>query len=852
MFTNDDLFIDEPIAPVPQQEGKVPFAECWRCPLKDAPCVPTHRPQGEATLVVVGEAPGFYEVKAGKPFVGPSGQLLDYVLQQVHINPASVVRTNAVLCRPQDNEQPPRQALEACQRRLQAELSEYPTASVVALGASALASLRGSSRKDQGILKSRGQWQRTTTGREFMPTLHPAFILRPNGSGYYNTLLNDFRSLAVDRSKDWLSTVYYEMDRGWSTQLDLIPNSAKLSYDVETTGLDAHSADLLCLAIAVDTHAAYIFDPYSLKCNRGNLQRLFNRCKPIAHNGKFDNNVLARYGIEVTQADDTMLAHYALDETKGTHGLKQLATTYLGVPDYEKELVDKHFKTTKREARDYSKIPQADLYRYVAIDVCATLALNEVLQPLIDQDNVRQAYNILIDASNALGKAERKGIKIDRPYLEKVLEALLTALAENEQKVQSAASEATTVFIDKLKSHNWRNPDPSWIKGETLLDQYHKYLTVLNKIAYGDKKHTGVNLKSWPQMQVLLYDVLGLTHQKQVGFKTKPRSTNAEALDALAPLNHPFVKILQEYRRLDKIRSTYVEPLLRMADDNDRVHVNFLLHGTETGRLSASDSLHGIPRPSDIWGQAIRGAFIAGEGKKLIIADYSQAELRCFAAESKEPFLLDKYNNDQDVHTETAILLFGDRFLNADKDEKKELRTIAKNVNFGGLVYLGGASGIVAMIRAQTGMDITETQVKPVLEALKAKMPTAAKWQREQFAFAKNYGYVQSRFGNKRRFPLITDDLLDEIRKASVNMPIQNAASQLTLLSAVELTRLGLDVLHLVHDSIIVECDEDKADRVKDYVEHTMVTIGERYFPEVKWKADCEIVDRWYEKRPNF
>lgn len=885
MLNNDDLFLDETpvvIKPKVSKLQKAPYADCDNCPLQKGVCVPSAVGSDAIKLIIVGEAPGYNEAKTGVPFVGASGQMLDYLLELVEINREETLITNAVLCRLDENQTPSASALQACQERLQREIDQYPDAQIVTLGRSPYSALKADYGKvDDGILKARGQWHYSTGGREFLATLHPAFVSR--SPGYFTQLRNDFLALTVDRSRNWLETEYTivnkENDR--FPMMLAIDSNQHFAFDVETNGLDPHNADLLCLAVAIDDEHAYIFDKDSVIHFRKSLQAYFKANHPIAHNGKFDCHVLARYGLDINLADDTMLAHYALDEMKGTHGLKSLASTYLGVQDYEQELVDKHFKAQDREKRDYSIIPQNELYQYVAIDACVTLALNNKLQPLIDDDNVRQAYNILIDASNAIQLSERKGIKVDRPYLKLVLANLTDAITENVDKVQFAASGYAVDYIEAMPPvESWRNPDPSWIKSTKRKSAYDQYLAVLNQVAYGDEDHKGVNLGSWRQMQVLLYDILKLTHQKKVGFKTKPRSTNAEALDALSPLNHPFVKVLQEFRRLDKIRSTYVEPLLRLADKNDRVHINFLLHGTETGRLSASDSLHGIPRPSDIWGQAIRGSFIADKGKKLIIADYSQAELKIFAALSGETFLLDAFNRGEDIHGLTTKLLFENDpivklaqydgndwyWLDADlaaigitqqaaKNRWKELRTIAKNVNFGGLVYLGGASGISAMIRAQTGKDIPDSQVRPVLTQLQLKMPKARLWQKEQFRFAKHNGYVQSRFGNKRRFPIIdgyNNELMNEIEKASVNAPIQNAASQLTLLSAIELSHYQCDVLHLVHDSLIIEVDATMVDTMKPIIENVMVSQGNDHFPEVAWKVDIEDSDRWYQDRPEF
>lgn len=874
-------------------EAKAPYADCANCPLAAMPCVPSAKPSGDIALIVVGEAPGYYEEKRGAPFVGPSGKLLDDILEHIGIDPASVFKTNAVLCRPPSNDLARYPgALEACSERLRFELAQIPTQTIAALGATAVAALdrlAGHSNKN-GIMKRRGQWYDLNApfewseqaqvavapdpakDKRYLATLHPAFILR--STGYISQFLTDMRSLTVDRTnaRDWLNTRYTVVDSAtmfaFITWLgDQLTAKERVSFDVETANLDPRS-ELLAIGFASTTDHAWIVPGALVRADsdlRELLTRFLGRARLVAHNGKFDQQVLANNGLGFFDLeDDTMLAHYALDEQKGTHGLKQLSSSFLGVPDYESALIDAHFRTQERIARDYSTIPLAQLYQYLAIDCCATLALSELFKPLIIADQVSQAHKIAVDASNALQMTEFWGIKIDRPYLQRVLVKLDKEIAKAEQAIQGEASRYAQQFLAVNTSLRLITFAPAWIK---TIDQYR---AVIGKIV------AGVNLNSWQQLQVLLYDVLALKHTKKLSFKTDPRSTNAEALAALEA--HPFVSVLSEYRRLAKIKGTYVEKLLQLADDNDRVHINFNIHGTETGRLSANDGLHGIPRPSDIWGRALRGAFIAAPGYKLIAVDYSQAELRCFAAESKEPFLLNAYNNDEDVHGNTTKALFPNDPIVAmaeyDKESKDwywhktaldtlaplglslteikdrwaELRTLAKNTNFGGLVYLGGADGIAAML----GGKLTAAQLRPILARLLAQMPIARAWQMEQFRKARDQHYVQSRFGNKRRFLLITDDNLDEVKKASVNAPIQNSASQLTLLAGIELTRAGVRVVHYNHDQLMAEVPEDLAERTAERIKSTMERIGAKYFPEVKWQADIKIGSRWYEKRPEF
>jgi DNA polymerase-1 len=696
-------------------------------------------------------------------------------------------------------------------------------------------------------------------------TLHPAYVLR--NAGYMSSFVYDLIAMQQPTSDHWLDLEPMLGDQAIKALFgcDWISNQL-LSFDVETDSLDAHSANLLCLTIASSASQSYLLTPEQVMSYQGALTELFKRNLSVAHNGKFDIEVLQRYGVRIKLAHDTMLMHYALDEQKGTHGLKSLASTYLGVPDYEARFIDPYFRTIERSDRNYAMIPRDKLFKYAGIDACVTYALAEKLLPLVKADGVMAAYNTSIDVSNALVVAETIGIKIDRPYLTELLKRVLDDIDKAKVQVKLDAKNYIANYIDHilLAPEGWRNPNPSWIK-----DRNH-YVSVLLKC------HSDLNLGSWQQVQVMLYDVIGLKHTKKLGYKTKPRSTNAEALESLladpTKLDHSFVKTLQEYRKLDKMRSTYIEKLLHIADSNDRVHINFNIHGTETGRLSANDSLHGIPRPTEFYGKAIRGSFIASAKHKLVIADYSQAELRIFAALSKEPFLLEAYANGEDVHGNMCKDVFGyDQIVKLARFDKtsnewywlvdeyadtvqaqsrwKHLRTIAKNINFGGLVYLGGASGIAAMI---PGGVVTEKQIAPLLKAAKAKMPTASAWQIDQYRAALAKGYVQSRFGNKRRFLLITDDNKEEIRKAAVNAPIQNSASQLNMIAGCELVAMGYKLVHTVHDSLIFDVPLDLVDAAKRDIGEVMTRTGANYFPEVPWKVDIEVNDRWYDHRPTL
>lgn len=892
---NDDLswdstpeitFTNDPLA-------KAPFAACSNCPLLAFPCVSSFKPTGAISLIVVGEAPGWHEVQANQPFVGPSGKLLSAVLEHIEIDPNTVYKTNAVLCRPPDNklDRYPG-AVTACAERLRYELAQIDCNEIVALGNKAVQVLDAhSNRADtNGIIKRHGQWYPYGTDQEddrsYIAAYHPAFILR--SAGYMASFLTDMRSLTIDRDPDkWLNIKYTIVNANnfsMFTHLLYKAQSTELlcAFDTETPNLK--DRNLLALGFAFSDNAAWIIPGayfQASKLVRDILDSFFAQATTVAHNAKFDQQVLVHNGLKFfSVTHDTMLQHYVLDEQKGTHGLKQLLTSFCGVPDYESEFIDKHFRSIDRDKRDYSTIPTEDLYKYLAIDCCGTLALRRVLAAMIEADNLTPTYQVCMDASNALVQTELAGIKVDVPYLKRVHYHLVNAIGEAESNVQLDARDHTQHYLDTVPSTQWQQiAKLDWIKS---VDHYRSYL---DKIMHGSisnsggkkRKLTGVNLSSWQQMSILLYDVLGLKHIKKLSYKTDPRSTNAEALDALE--YHPFVGILQEFRRLDKIRGTYVEKLLALADSNDRVHIQYNIHGTETSRLSANDGLHGIPRPSDQWGKALRSSFVAKPDYKIGKCDYAQGELRIFAALSQEDYLLDMFANGEDPHGNVTLMVFGDsdpRFKGMTKEsynkvtEKwslpqidgftqkdqesywKEKRTTGKNVVFGGLLYLGGANGIVGMIRAQTGKDVDVKVVDYVLKSMLAKMPKAAAWQLNQFRTARDQGYVSTRMGFKRRFLLITDDNLDEVKKAAVNQPPQGGLANLTVCSAIALISQGVKILMLNHDELVFECEEEVAEETAKLVQSIMIKMGEKWYPEVSWRADVEIGNSWYDDRPEF
>lgn len=858
-------------------QRKHPEAVCEACPLYDRPYVPTYVPE-QPVIALIGEAPGVQEARQEVPFTGPSGSLLEKMLEHYGVDYEQAFRTNAVACQPYANAIPSSKAIACCSRRLATELLRLPKElPIVTLGATAtqaVDALAGRAVTDEGILRRRGTFYSLGKHRQYLATIHPAYALRnPTQS---RVLLDDLRKATYKPAdRDWLQTRYtvatsanwYEVQK----YLRRTPANALVSYDTETTGLQwwatpAKPADkLLCVVLATELDHAVIIPAKTLEdaAKRNFLQYWLDDKHLIAHNAKFDELVsITALGFPVRISEDTMLASFALNEIKGFNGLKYLAAARLNVPDYEEELVNRHFVGVPKAQRNYGMIPKDDLYLYAAIDGCATLALWPILLEEMKIDGVTGAYDVMMQGHRVTTAAGLRGFKIDRNYLLGLSEVL------DQRKYH-------------LTQQMW-----SLIEGDVLIDTYSTPKRLTAPFTGETKDSKPFNPGSDTQMKYLLYKHFKLEHTKQLGYKTKPDSTNEEALRALPP--SVFVKALLEYRTVTKLLSTYVEKLLDLADVNDRVHINFNLNGTETGRLSADDSLHGIPRPEDFYGMAIRGCFIADEGKVLVLGDYSQAELRVIAAESGERFFLDAFNMQYeermqaakeryperftagtpeqqkalaklatDVHSKAAAVLFPDyedaelayifEHSNIAAGVAKRDRTFGKNFNFG-TVYQGGPSGIWAMTGGAMKLEV----IRQLQKVYRNNTPTLTQYCIDQFRRAKSEGFVRTRTGRKRRFTLLTYDNLDEAKKASVNMPVQGAASDLTLLSAAKLDMQAIPVVHIIHDMIISEVEIARAQEAAAVMRHVMLHTAADFFPEVEWEADIEISPRWYEARPDL
>lgn len=864
---------------------KAPHAQCGICPLAQRPMCRSALPDGGASIFVIGEAPGTQEIIYDTPFVGETGKILDHMLAHIDIDTRSIAKSNAVLCRPFGNDDPPEAAIRACAPRLDAEIVASGATNVIALGNIAAQALDLLARRtiDGGILARAGRsYTNPVRGYRYTATVNPAFLMRsdsyaPNFVRHLRAGVSP-RKNVFDAERVKYAIMTPENADRLLEYLYSFPIGSPLAYDVETDHLlwvDTLSGDaaaLLCVVLTLEEWKSVIIPAEMLlpgrygvdfaATHRDALKDILNRYDVIGHNVKFDQNVTAmRLGIQFDAKDDTMLMHHALQEL-GAHGLKELGSDYLGAPDYEGVLVDDWFKAHKisKANRRYSLLPKANLYKYAAIDGALTLQLWALFKAELLASTIytKPYVHTVMPLANALAVVERTGIPIDRQQLSEAriefgnelqeLEDAMTAIIAPLVVDCEYSNPIVYAELKRLMSVRFRVPSATPLytaKG------------VLRKNQYIHETRVLYNPKSPPQTHHIIYNLLGLTLNKTL---VKPTSTNTgkEALEALP--NHPFIALLRRHRRIAKMLDTYIDSIDRRADVNDVLHVDFRITGTEIGRLSASNGDHGIPRPDDYHGAMIRSVFIAAPNEVLVMADYSQAELRAFAWLSQCQFLLTKYRNGEDVHTETAIMLeklnapafrHFSEYLALGKagdvnaaNAAKAIRTLAKNINFGGLVYRGGPNGIAGMM----GGRVAPSAIADVLKHYKVLMPEGDIYAEKQFQLLKRRGYVETVFGRRRRFYVISDFNEDDARKAAVHMVVAGSAADLTNTSVVRLVNRGVRVCHTVHDNIIARSTPNDAKDTAAIMSEIMQTTGEEFMPGLPWIADVEIADRWCAK----
>ena len=350
------------------------------------------------------------------------------------------------------------------------------------------------------------------------------------------------------------------------------------------------------------------------------------------------------------------------------------------------------------------------------------------------------------------------------------------------------------------------------------------------------------NLNSPKQLAEVLFINLNIAPVK----KTKTGlSTNVEVLEELEARGEETAKYILEYRKLSKLKSTYIDALPKSADKNNRIHTNFNQTGTATGRLSSSDpNLQNIPVKTDD-GMKIREGFIAKEGYKLLGIDYSQIELRVLTEISGDENLIKAYGEGKDLHDLTARKIFG----LSEKDEvKREQRTAAKIVNFS-IIYGKTAFGLSKELK------ITRKEAEDYIAKYFDEYPKVRELEAEIIKKAEETGYVKTYFNRRRDIEGIhsrNKNIKNQGERMAVNTVIQGTAAEVIKKVMIELYKFlkekeDIKMLLQVHDELIFEIKDEKVEEYKAVIENIMRNSVK--FENVRLEVNSSVGKNWAEAK---
>lgn len=803
---------------------KAKFAQCDQCPLANQPFVPSNI-IANAQVVVISDAPGIVEIRQQKTIAGEEIRLIDTSLQMANIDPETAFKVNTVLCytgRSEDGKkdlEAPDTAINCCRPRLYDEIKTSGAQVGVSLGNIAAKALLPAQVKTIKITKFRGT--RLLHDELKIPityTVHPAYVLG------YKEAARDFRTdfgrILSDTRQVNSETTYEVITNAKQLQeiLAEVSTGAEVAYDLETESLDPYQEkEIISLGLSWVEGHSYLIKDYLLKHKIAQpiIQKFLARTDIIwiGTNLKFDNKWLMQYDYDTPKKYvDTMLLHYALDERRGTHGLKEQGRELLGAEDWETDVkkytMPANRATTKipvqlpnglvaeqtlMQRKGYRVIPEEILFKYAARDVDINRQILAQLQPELDKNPQAQKLydSLLLPSSLMLEKSEHRGLRIDRPLLDKTLDEFTQEIAKLEGEMHGQIG-------------RYFNP------GSPL------------------------------QLRSVLFEDLKLEVIKKTD-KGAP-STDGDTLDTLAEMypDIQFMQTLTDWRAVSRIVTTYLRPILFSLDRNGRCHASILLHGTVSGRHADKTWLL-MPRTTkNKYSWVVRNLLIADEGKRLIYGDYEQAELRVLCAIAKDEAFRHTFMIEDDPHAATTDLIEGNTEWR-NLPNAKEYRTRGKTVNFA-WVYQAG----LAALARQAG--VSESRMLEILKIYEDNHPAIKKYMESELEKVNTLGYVESTFGYRRRFELITERNWHEVKREAGNFRIQSDANALNTKSAlfIDANIPDIQILLLNHDAIIAQGPENMCEKLAEQFKEVMIqTPVKEYTDYVPFDADVQIVNSW-------
>jgi len=549
----------------------------------------------------------------------------------------------------------------------------------------------------------------------------------------------------------------------------------EISFDTETTGIDANDAELVGLSFCwIQGDAHYI----PLPADQDETNKILSRFKPlfdrkditwVGQNIKYDLLMLKWYGIE-PQGNlwDTMLANY-VTEPEGKRNMDALSVKYL---QYQPVSIETLIGKKGKDQKTMRDVPVDQVKEYAAEDADITLQLKHAFNPMLDKEDVR---NIFEEIENPLVPVlvdmEYEGVGIDNNFLK----------AYSKELEQDILKAEEAVYLHAGVRFNLGSPKQL---GEVLFD--------LMKIEGGGKKT-----------------------------KTGQYATGEEILVKLQH-KHAIIEDILTYRQLSKLKSTYIDALpLLINRKTGRLHTSFNQTVAVTGRLSSNNpNLQNIPIRTDR-GREIRKAFVPrADGWYLVSADYSQIELRIIAALSGDEGMISAFQAGKDIHTATAAKVFGVE----EADVNFDMRRKAKGVNFG-IIYGQSAFGL-----SET-LGISRSEAKTTIDNYFTQYPGIKQYMDENIQRAREHQFAQTFLGRKRWLRDILSanaTVRGFAERNAINMPIQGTAADMIKLAMIAVQKelkshkLQTKMVLQVHDELIFDVPESELEMVKALIKTQM------------------------------
>ncbi len=608
--------------------------------------------------------------------------------------------------------------------------------------------------------------------------------------------LAEAEKIIVDRTKYETVTTTEALDK-WIADAR---HRGYVAIDTETDCIDCTVAKLVGISLATaPNEASYIpighggGDMFSDAPAQLPAAEVLAALKPlledpsvlkIAHNLKYDWVMFAKAGIRIAPYDDTLVMSFDLDAGRSGHGLDELAKTHF---DHEC-IAFKSVCGTGLKQITFDKVPLDAATEYAAEDADICLRLWQRLKPRMAAEGVTGVYQ-MVDRPLAatVGAMELRGIKVDRAYLAKLSGTFATEIAKLEGQVYEAAQGPFTIGSPQ-------------------------------------------------QLGSVLFDRLGLKGGRKG--KSGTYSTDVTELERLAGEGVPVARLVLEWRQLTKLKNTYTDALqAQINPETGRVHTSYSLSGAQTGRLSSTEpNLQNIPIRTEI-GRQIRDAFVAEDGHVLLSADYSQIELRLAAHMADVPQLKAAFAAGEDIHSMTALELFG----TVDRDTRGR----AKTVNFA-ILYGISAWGLAGRL------GVERDEGKAIITRYFERFPGIQAYINETLHFARTNGFTRTLFGRRTHFPNIrssNQSFRGGAERAAVNAPIQGTSADLIkrAMNRMDgaLADAGLDDVRMllqVHDELLFEVPIGLEEEAAAVVRRVMAEATE---PALKLDVPLDVEVGW-------